>query len=48
MDIESLKKIDFPLKVKRDKPDQSSDRKKKKGKTPEKEERKKNRIDLRV
>jgi hypothetical protein len=48
MDIESLKKIEFPLKIKREKPDQSFSNKKKKPKHPEKEEIKKNRIDVRV
>jgi hypothetical protein len=48
MDIESLKKIDLPLKVKREKPDQFLSNKKRKNKNPEKEETKKNRIDLRV
>jgi hypothetical protein len=48
MDIESLKKINFPLKVKREKPDQFFSNKKKKPKTPEKKEEIKNRIDVRV
>jgi hypothetical protein len=48
MDIESLKKIDFSLKVKREKPDQFYSNKKKKPKSQDKEEKSKNRIDMRV
>jgi len=48
MDINSLKKIDFTLRVKRIKPDQFSSDKKKKLKSWEKDEKKKNQIDVRV
>jgi hypothetical protein len=48
MDINSLKKIDFTLRVKRIKPDQFSSDKKKRSKFEEKEEKKKNQIDVRV
>jgi hypothetical protein len=49
MDVEFLKKIDFPLRVIKIKPDQQSfSDKKKKSKLPEKEEKKKNKIDVRV
>jgi hypothetical protein len=48
MDIESLKKVDFPLKVKREKPDQFFSNKKKKSKPQEKENPNKNRVDVRV
>ena len=48
MDIEFLKKIDFNLRVKRIKPEQSFTNKKKKPKPEEKEEKNKNKIDVRV
>ncbi len=48
MDIEFLKKIDFPLRVTKIKPDQFFSDKKKKSKPQEKEEKKKNKIDVRV
>jgi len=48
MDVEILKKIDFPIRVKRIKPEQSFSDKKKKPKPEEKEEKNKNKIDVRV
>lgn len=48
MDIESLKKIDFTLKIKREKPGQFFSNKKKKSKPQEKEEKNKGRIDMKV
>jgi hypothetical protein len=48
MDVEILKKIDFTLRVKRVKPEQSFSDKKKKPKPEEKEEKNKNKIDVRV
>ncbi len=48
MDIPAIKKIDFFLKVKSIKPDQSFSEKRKKSKSEEKEDKKKNQIDLRV
>jgi hypothetical protein len=48
MDINTIKKIDFILRVKNVKPDQFFSDKKKKSKSREKEEKKKNQIDVRV
>jgi hypothetical protein len=48
MDIGFLKKIDFTLRVKKIKPEQSFSNKKKKPKPEEKEEKNKNKIDMRV
>jgi hypothetical protein len=48
MDIDTIKKIDFTLRVKNVKPDQFFSDKKKKSKSREKEEKKKNQIDVRV
>ncbi len=48
MDINSLEKIDFNLRVKRIKADQFFSNKKKKSKNREKENKKKNQIDVRV
>jgi hypothetical protein len=48
MDINSLNKIDFTLRVKRIKPDQFFSDKKKKSKSREKEEKKKTQIDVRA
>ncbi len=48
MDIDSLKKIDFTLRVKKIKPDQFFSDKKKKSNSREKEEKKKNQIDVRA
>ncbi len=48
MDIESLKKIDFTLKIKREKSDPFPPGKKKKPKSQGKEEKNKSRIDIKV
>jgi hypothetical protein len=48
MDIDSLKRIDFTLRVKRIKPDRFISDKKKKSNSREKEEKKKNQIDVRA
>ena len=48
MDIETLNKIDFTLRVKSVKPDRFISNKKKRSKLKEKEEKKKNQIDVRV
>jgi len=48
MDINAIKKVDFTLKVKSIKPDQSFSDKRKKSKAKEMEEKKKNQIDMRV
>jgi hypothetical protein len=48
MDISTIKKMDFTLKIKSIKPDPSFSEKRKKSKSKEKEGKKKNQIDMRV